>query len=925
MKTRPWSLTVRISVACMALVLGACGDKSPQGQLAAGREAYAKKDYKAAAIHFKTALQSDPNEAEARYMLGQTLLDAGDPTSAVDELSKAQTLKYAPEKVTPALVQALLQAGDTKRIITQYADTTFSDATATAQLKTALATTWAALGNPEKADAALKAALAAVPDFGPARLLEARAALGRGDLPGAQALAERILATNAGLADAWMLKGEIQALGRDDAGADASFHKALELNPGYVPAHMMLLGRALRVGDIASAKAQFEKLKASAPRGPATAYAEAQIAFAENHLPRARELAQQLMRVAPDDASVLILAGTVEGRIGSAVLAETYFNKALQIDPGQNTARLNLGLIYMSLGQPAKALAAVQQLLTGPAETAQAHAIAGDAEFKQGNVAAAEEHFKRAASMAPTDSHMAVAVALSGSARNDPQVVFAELQSLSNKSKDVAADRAIVSAHLRRGEYDAALQAVEVMARKQPTDSTIPELRGQILQARQDYPAARAAFEQALKLNPTQYSVIASLASIDILEQKPDAARKRYEATIAADPQNYYARMALAALQKRTGAPLDAVKATLAAAIKASPDAASPRLMLIDLLLRARQNKEALGQARDAAATLPNDVAVLGEVGRAQAQTGEIEQALNTYRRLTNLLPNSAAPLVRLAEIYRSSARNDAAETALRKAIEVEPRSASAQAALIDFMLATKRGNDALQFARQQQRQFPQEETGYLFEGLVQLQLKAPEAAVAAYRKGLAAVGYSSELARALYRAQVTSGKGADAERFAAGWLKEHPDDYALDYQVAVTEVTRGEFALAERRLNRIVAKLPDNSYVMNTLSWVLTQQGKPGGVDYAQRAVNARPNEPEYLDTLAAALAADKQYPRAVQTQQLAIDLAPSNDEFHLNLARIALQAGDKALARRELEGLKSRGAGYAHQDEVAKLLGSL
>lgn len=925
MEKKPVNRAWLIVCAGVLLALGACTEKSTQSLLADGKAAVAKKDYRAAVIQFKAALQDEPNSPELRYLLGQALLDAGDPVAAAVELGKANEQKYAPDKVVPILAQALLLTGEPRKLVNLYADTTLADRPAQAALKAALATAWASLGEKEKTMAAIKAALEAEPDFAPARLMEARVTAGTGAYTEALAQIDRILARDGARADVWMLKGDVQTHLKDQTGAEASFRKALAIQPAFVPAHMALLNAMLRRNDIAAAKAQLESLKSATPKHPATVYAEAQIAFAEKQLDKARELAQQLLRIAPSDTSALLLAGAIEGSMGSLVLAESHFTKALQSDPSQITPRLNLALIYLNLGQPAQALKTLQPALEGRAESAQAHALAGDAELRQSNASAAEAHFRRAAAMDPDNSRVAVALALTSLAKTDANSIFAELNTLSARSKDLLADQAIVSARLRRGEYDEALKAVDVMARKRPDDASVFELRGRIQKSRGDLPAARAAFERALKLDPSLYSATASLASMDIVAQKPEAARKRYEESIAADPKNYFARMALAALQRRTGAKLDDVKATLGEAIKATPGAAAPRMMLIDLLLRERQTKDALAQARDATATLPNDVAMIETAARVQALAGEIEQSLNTYRRLTNMMPGSASPWLSLAGLYRASGRADSAEAALRKAVEVEPRSIPAQAALIDFLMSSKRAPDALELARAQQRQRPKEAPGYIFEASLQLRQQQPDAAIATLRRGLAAAGNNSELARALFGAQFEGGRAADADRFATSWLKANPDDNAFDYHVALAEISQGDLAKADVRLARVSAALPENALVMNSRAWVLAKLGKPGALALAQRSVDTLPDRPESMDTLAYALAADKQYPLALQTQQRAIELAPSNNELRLNLARIALQAGDKSLAKRELEALKAMGATFALQDEVAKLMKSL
>ena len=78
-------------------------------------------------------------------------------------------------------------------------------------------------------------------------------------------------------------------------------------------------------------------------------------------------------------------------------------------------------------------------------------------------------------------------------------------------------------------------------------------------------------------------------------------------------------------------------------------------------------------------------------------------------------------------------------------------------------------------------------------------------------------------------------------------------------------------------------------------------------------------------MDTLALALAADKQWPKAIEVQKAAIAGNPKDASLKLTLARLLLQSGDKRGARAALEDLAKLGADLRDQAEVAALLQSL
>jgi len=918
----PWAA---LAVAC-ALALAGCGADSPKALIASGKEYTAKKDHKAAAIQFKAALQGDPQSAEARFLLGQALLNSGDPSGAALELSKVLDQKYDPNLAVPALARAMLLTGQYKKLATLYGDMTLTDLLAQASLKSSVATAWGAQGDKAKTEAAIAAALQAAPDFGPAQILNARILAGQREFDASLALVEKVLAKDPALYEAWHLKGEILAFAKNDAkGAEDAFRKALEAERAYVPAHLAIIGSKLRARDIPGAKAQADVLRALMPKHPQTIYVDAQIAFTERDLAKARDLVQILLKGAPNHTGILQLAGAVEGQAGSLVMAETYFSKALQLVPQLPLARRSLAQTYLRLDQPGKALETLQPLLAG-APDADAHALAGEAQLRLGNPAAAEQHFTEAVKIKPDNLRVKTAMALTRLNKGDPATVFAELETIATQSpQDTFADQAIVSARLKRREFDAALQAVDVMLKKDPGSGSALEMRGRVQVTRKDYAAAREAFEQAVKVDPTLFSAVASLAAIDVQEKKFDQAKARLDAAIKADSRNHYAYLALAEVRRRAGATHEEIAKILAEAIKVAPSDPTARLQLIEQTLLKRQYKEALVVAQEAAAALPNDLRVLDAVGRAQMEAGDVEQAVSTFRRIAGVDQKSAMPYVRLADVYKSSGKRPAAETAFRKALEIEPNSQAAQEGLMNLMLATGRTREVLDLARSMQQQHPKAITGYAFEALVQLRLKASEAAMAAFRRGLAVPGMDPELARLYFASMVKADRSADAERFGNAWLKDHPEDAAFDYQMATTAIARGDLAQAETRLRRVVAVRPRHPLALNNLAWVLAVQNKPGAVEIAQKAVTLMPDKAALVDTLAMALAADKQFDKALTTQKRAVELSPDDNGLRLNLAKIALQAGDKALARTEVDRLQALGPGFALRDEVMKITKSL
>ncbi|MDO9094840.1 MAG: PEP-CTERM system TPR-repeat protein PrsT [Rubrivivax sp.] len=921
----PPFFSARLAGWAALVLLAACGARTPESLIASGKAFSADNDPAAAIIQYKAALQLDLASTEARILLGKALVDTGDLSGAIVELSKALDDKAPASDVLPTLAKALVLSGGYRKLVVNYGNVQLEDKAARAEFKSQLALAWGELGDRAKAVAAVEAALLADPTNGPASMLKARLLAGEGKFDEATALVDQTLARNEKYPDAWLLRGELlNAVKKDPVGAEAAFRRAIGLDNTYLPGHAAVIGMRLRAQDLPGAKTQADRMRDAAPKHPYVLLVDAQLAYVDGQLARSRELVQRLLQAFPDQEDALVLAGIVESQLGSTVLATTYLVKALQINPALEPARLNLAEVEVRMGQHKKALETLKPLLAAQRPRVGALALAGNAELLLGNAEAAEKRYLQAAKLDPSNPRLQTAAVMSRLAAGDAALALAELESLSKSNKETYADEALFAARMKRREFDAALAALDGMAKKQPNKASHLELRSRVHLARRDLPAARQSLEQALKLDPGLYSAVASLTYIDLLENKPNQAMARVQAAVDANPRNSVALIALAEMKARNGAAVPEVKKLLVDAIAASPLQAEQRLKLIEFTLRKRQYKEALAAAQDAIAALPGNLSLLEALGQAQLQAGNVEQAANTYRRLASALPDSPQPYLRLAEIYKASGEREKSLTAINKALEVAPGLLEAQVALIDALSNASQSRNALEYVSRIKKSSPHQPQGYSLEALYHARRNDNEAALNALREGTARTN-SSELAGKLFSHLLKMGRTAEAEKFGASWIKQHPADAAFEYLLSVSDISRGDLRSAEARLRRVVAAYPNNVMALNNLSWVLVQTGGKNAIDYAQRALDLAPDQPELMDTLAMALAADKQVGAALDMQKRALELAPEKPGLRLGLARIALQAGEKQLAREELNKLGQLGAAFASHEEVKKLMQAL
>lgn len=922
------TLPLRTLVACGAitgLLLGCGVDTSEQDLLKSATSLMEKSDINGARLQLQNVLQKNPSSAPARFLLGKVLAESGQFANAEIELRKAQELNHPRELVAPELARIMLIQQQHQKLVEQFRAVDLADKSADADLKASVVSALTRLGDRKGALALADAVLARTPDHPAMLLAKARLVSGTEGVDAALALVGKVVAAHPDNAEAWHLQGDLQVYGkRDWEAAAVSYEKSLAIRPANVWAQTALVGLHLGRKDIAAAKKQQQSMAKALPTHLQTRYVEAQILFAEDNFAKAREVLQPLIKAAPRDARLLQFAGALEAALASPVQAESYLTKAIAVSPELAPARRLLAQTYLRMGQESKALEVLRPLLAPNTTDVDALTLAAEALLTAGNTKDAEQLFNRAAKLKPDDAKVRTSVAVSLFTKGQAEQALAELQRISASGPDTVADLALISAQLHKNDVAGALRAIDALAVKEPKNPRTYDMRGRVLIRKRDLAGARQNFNQALSLDPAYFPAIASLAALDLGEGKPDEAQKRLEQVIKTDPRHLPGLISLAELALKRNADAEQVAQWLDKAVAAHPTETQPRLMLVDLWLAKGDRKRALNVAQAGVGVLPDHPAMVDALGRAQLAAGEVNQAVATFGKLATLQPNSTLPLLRQADAYRAARNLPAAEQMLKRAIALAPGTLSAQRGLIVLAVRGKRLNEAIEIARQVQRERPNETTGFQLEGNVHVEAKNWDEAIKAYRRGLDKPN-GTVVAIQLHTVFSELKRTAEADQFGAEWLKRHANDTLFLFHLGNAALKAKDYATAERRYAEVMRLEPNNAKAVNNVAWLKLQTKQPGAVQLAERAVALAPRNAEMLDTLALALEQDGKRDRAIEAARKALALSPNEPALRLNLARLYVRAGDKTKAREELDVLVKLGDKFSQQAEVQTLLKQL
>lgn len=913
---------MRTLLAKALLLLAACSaEPSVEELVQSARMHLDSAEPAAAAIQLKRALNQQPESPQIRLLLGRALLQQGDGPGALVELQRARDRGASAEQLSLDLARAHLAAGQVPQAVSLLESTTLGGAEAQADARTMLAEIYLSQGDSVRSRQLLEEALSALPGHTAALLSRARldAVDGRHDdaWKQAEALWSRVTRPEgAGLLKAGLLLNAR----KDREGALAMYREVIAAHPRSVTARAAAAQVMLQLNQVDAAKAELLELQKLGGGRPETLMLQALIAYGAQDYTGVRETTARLLATAPSHTPAMVIAAAAEMQAKQWVAAQAMLARLLKAEPSHVPARRMMAEALLQVGQSERAVEVLRPVVDNPAADAASLKLAGSAHLRMGQAKQAEALFQRALKARPDDAGARTALAMTQMAGGESSAGLARLEAIARSDVATPADLALVSTLMARNDAKGALAAVEQLQRKLPKHPLPDVLRGRVLMHQGDSAGAEVAFQQALRNDPATFDAIAGLGALDMQGNRVDAARQRFEAYAKSHPNDARAPIALAQLERQVGAPAHLVAQGLRRAVAADPAAEAAHAELVSTLIAAGEPQAALEAAQAAASALPEHTVVLELLGVAQMAAGESELARSSFKRLVAMRPGQVAPMLRLADAHLAAKDIRAAAATLREARQMDPDNPATVRSLALVALAEGRSQDALALARQLQAKRPREAAGHLLEADIATVIRKPEQAVAALRAAQQR-DKSPSTAQRLHASMLSAGDAAGAERMAADWLREHPQDAAFRYHLGSVAVARSDWASAEGHFRAVVQQQPRHAAALNNVAWLLVKQGKAGARALAEQAHALAPDRPPILDTLALALESDGQLPRAVQMQRRATELEPRNGDYRLRLAELLVKSGDKKGAREELTTLQGQ-KDFMRQDAVSDLL---
>lgn len=893
------------SALLAALLLGAgasCSDhSSPEKLMAEAKLLKQKGQQKSAIIQLKNLLEIQPQNADARLFLGELYLETGSPDLAEIELQKALSGKADRPTVYLAWAKSLLERGEYKKLLSlqpELAPQLAQDPDWLAMKAHGLADS----GKIDEAKAEYERLLREHPDHVPSQLGLARLSVRATDYAAANKQIDAVLKRSPNDADALQMKAEMFRREGDSKNAEMFFKQTLKADPNRIDVMVNLAVMALEQNNETQAKQMLADLRKFSPDNPLASYVESIIAFHQQKYDAAWDLIQTPLKTHYQYPGVRTLAGGIALRKGLYQQAETLLSPVLEANPRSVKVRLLMVGTLLGSAQSDRALDLLMPMIAANVTIPEVYILAGEAAMQSQDYQLAAGYLAKAAKLTPTNLQLRTRLAVSKLAAGDAGSGFEELRAIAGEDKKgAAAELAMASAYIGRKQYSEALQVLDVVEKKLPSEAAAWQMRASIYLAQGERAKAREQLELSLKARPNFLPAVNTLAELDGLEKHFDRGQKRYEALLALEPGNIQATMMLADYLAAQPGKLNEAISLLEKAHKDKPEAFEPVLGLTRLYIQAGNPKQALAVAQDAAARRTGDANALDNLGQAQVAAGSLNQALATYQALVQLQPKSALAHFRLGYVKNRLGQTDSALAEFGQAIQLNPLYAEAYVHTATILQAKGRYAEMDQLAKNLQKKFPKAPAGYQIEADSLGRQGKFLAAADAYRKAYE-LAPNGDLAVKLHFVLHSAGNLPAAEKALADWTDKHPNDSTIKLYLAEMALKEKDYKRAIELFEAADKLRPNSPILLNNLAWAYMEAKDPRALATAQRARTLSGDAPLVIDTLASILLATGKSAEAIEMWQKALEKSKDQPVLALHLAQAYVQIGDIPKARATL-----------------------
>lgn len=912
---------VLFPILLLVVVLSGCSEPTDQELISSAKQSLEDGEIRAAVIDLKRVLQRSPQQAQARWLLGNVYMEIGDFLAAEKELLAARQAGIEAASVDLALAHIYLNTSQFDKILALPLPPAGSHAFLDARGLRAMA--YVAMGKPDQAAKLADSILQVNDRHVLALLAKARVAGVDKDLKAARGYVQRALAVSPSSGAAWSLLGNIEQRGDHLEAAEQAYRKAVEARLYDVRDRVRLALVRLELGKQEAAKRDVAALIKRYPKNPDIYYVSGLIHYINKQYDEAQLAFEKALSHQGDHDLALFHLAATHYMLGHLEQANRYLRAFLNINPGDIRARKILAVLELNLDHNQRAEELVRPIVAQQAGDQEALNILSVALLQQGKVDEGIAMLEKIVNLDP-DSPLARIKLGAGLILNGRVSSAAEnLQRAIELDPDsVKADQMLAQLYLKRKVYDKAWQVAQRLQQRKPDSPVSYNMEASILLAQGKEKAARGALDHALQLDPGDPFANHQLAAFALRKGELGKAMDYYRKVLAEHADHLPTERMIAKLELRQGQHKQAI-VRMEKVVAAAPQELEPRLELARVYLADDRTVEARQLLDAVKLRYNNNPDWLRTYGEVQLAEQDNAGAVYTFQRLIRRRPDSMAHYF-LAMAYDQQGQRDELKRHVAEALRLDPDNWFARLGAVKLALAEGRLAEADTQLKSLLAEKPDDIQSLELEARVARALQQPDRAEAALRKRYA-LNPKVQYMLAYAQQQWHNGRQQACVDTIEQWLGRYPRDVHALLGLANAYAGLGDEAKAASYFEQALVLDPDNLAARNNLAWNLRHSDPDAALANAQRAYSSKPDSPLIMDTLAYLYLQRGELDKAERLLGRALQQSPDNPDIRYHQALLLLRKGQRGAARDALSALLAEGKPFSLRDEAQQTLQSL
>lgn len=812
------------------------------------RASLKKGDLKSAQIDLRNAVRSDPQNAEAHFLLGRVAIELGDPVAAEREASAALDRGYDAHQAAPLLAQALLSQNKNNELLEKLKPAG-KDGALDAAILVARGYAQIALHLPEDAQKSFADAEAAAPNALEPLLADARLSVARNDLAGAQEKIDRAVNAQPKSAEALLAKSQLLRLKGDGAGGMAVLDALIADQPSITQAHLDRADLALAMNKPAVARSDIDIVLKGSKGNIQALYLDAVMKAQAKDYKAADDGLQRIQAYLGRIPRGYFLRAVVKEQLGQYEEAEDAARKYLATAPNDLAAYKVLARILFVKHRPDQVVETLAKVTESGKADAESYDLLGRAYAATNRPADAIVNFQRAEALAPNDVGLQTRLAAVRMGQGDVEAAVGDLEhTLELAPKVPVVGETLFFAAIATGDLDKTAAVLEKIKVAEGDTDVVRNLEGLFAMAKLDLPGAEKIFRDEITKSPEFTPAQINLARVLAMTGRQEEAEKLLKDIVTKQPTAEPALSMLASTYAQSSRMEQALN-LLDNAHRSDPKNVRITTSLGDLYIRSGAPQKALDLVGSEPAASATTTEMLSLRAAAQLALGQKKDARDTYSDLLKKDPSVVGARRQLVALLIEAGDFESARALLSAGIVTSPRNYQLYQDLAMIDLRSTGIEAALATADRLASQDRDFSLIRVLKGDIFMAANRVQDAINAYKDAMTAAP-STILATRLAAADLRAQQPDDAIKTLRDWLATNPADVNVLEQLGEIEISQNKLPEAKDYLETILKLKPHEAVALNNLAWVYQQLGDARAMDMARQAYVLAPGA-QTADTL--------------------------------------------------------------------------